>query len=192
MTLVWSRDRHLDDLDYEQSDLHTDSLALFESPRRVSSPLSDYCPDGDDDRNVYGIAPLHYDTCACDTPSFIPPICLQKNYSAIAVRHDLSCRWRLRSVCHFFKEVVDSEPVHRFYLNQILCELLQLPYVPTSQTISDTFIVSVARLIRSTGKYGELSVTLRSSFQNPRWYSAWLKLKNAGFGWFTVVNVDWK
>jgi hypothetical protein len=118
----------------------------------------------------------------------LPDLCLEKIISD-TLQTDLSSRSRLRSVCKYFKQTVDSHEKHRLYLNQLSCGQLSLEYGPV---FSGTACVSVNRLVRAAGKGSSVITELCKKFKNPHWFSSWLVLGNCGFGWFSVEKIFWK
>jgi hypothetical protein len=161
-----------------------------------SSPIEDTCADNEEndldsqhgqqrdsiDDLLVGVMYANVDDVC------LPDLCLEK-IIIYSMNADLSCRWRLRSVCKFFKQVVDKLEKHRLYLNQLVCQKLSLEY---DALFSGMLCISVNSLQRAAGKGSSAVMELRAKFQNTRWHTAWLVLANEGFGWFSIENIFWK
>jgi hypothetical protein len=130
-----------------------------------------------------------YDDDMEDSSVRLPLLCL-KEIILHVVRMDISARYRLRVVCRYFKQVIDKEPKHRLYFNDMLCSSFGLRHGEEVATVPQKITMPVSRLVRKAGKGSSVVMQLRTAFNNPQWYRAWLQLKGDGFGWFEVYGIS--
>lgn len=113
----------------------------------------------------------------------IPPLTYLEIRKIIkfTIRKSPIMRFTLQRVCPEFAEIVEMMGYPRVYLHPI--PGIELPR-----------IVSCSRLNRLYGGYSGLMLEIRKvlSEVGGRWYSAWLTLRDLGYGWHLIVDVTWR
>ena len=85
----------------------------------------------------------------------------------------------LRAVSRFFKHVVDTLPLPRVYIPELV-------------EVANIRHLSVWKIINMKGKNSGAVIALRNIINAKNWSNAWVSLVAYGYGWYGISKIYWR